>query len=555
MTAGRALVGTAGSEGRRALAARTALSLLLLILGAADAAAQLVLTAGRPDQVRIDGVAPSPELRARAFRWRGLDLKTVDQRLGNDLLPAVQGRCIRVEIGLTPGEYEIEADVMAGRAEWIVNDQPSGADDPGGSVATLRANAGVTFGGAPLSLIWKADVGSVTAVREVRLRRRDGEAVQLQALLPLVTPQSALELPHEEIDPREALRRSCDYLVRYQLSNGFFDYESAALWEVGLAARCLLLGAELLEEPRYADAALRPLAFLAAQQAPDGGFCAYAYSTQTGRVPAPTDSCHTRNIADLSFLSIAFSLAARAEVDGADRLLAAHRRFLDQFADRLALPDGRFLNGRFHGQTKETAYSVATATQVVSRLSLYRATQEARYRETAEPAAWALVREWQPSGRPLFSEHGEAPAPLRPTAYHNLFYVLDALLWARESTESDSLRAAIDEAFGWYVQGPEGLLAYLATSPQAATSLTAEDRIKSGAMLGILTRIGNLSSGKAPLAPFLGSLRATLLVPERAQQRGVCAFPYDEVGRKAITTTAFAGLSYAELVRPGSVFR
>ncbi|MCC7140990.1 MAG: hypothetical protein IT349_02715 [Candidatus Eisenbacteria bacterium] len=541
--------------GRRGLIARAALSLLLLIFGVAEAGAQLVLTAGRPDQVRIDGVGPNPELRARAFRWRGLDLKTVDQQVGNATLPAVQGRCIRVEIGLAPGEYEVETDLLAGAAEWIVNDASAGRVEPAGGIGTLRGAANVPFGGMPLTLIWKADVGAVTAVREVRIRRPDGQPVELQGLLPIVTPQAALQQPHEEIPPKEALRRTCDYLVRYQLSNGFFDYESAALWEVGLVTRCLFLGAELLHEPRYAEAARRPLAFLVAQQAPDGGFCAYAYSTLSGRIPAPTDSCHTRNIADLSFLSIAFSLAARAKVEGGPALLEAHRRFLDDFADRLALPDGRFLNGRFHGQTKETAYSVATATQVVSRLSFYRAASEIRFRESAEPAARALVREWQPSGRPLFSEHGEAPAPLRPTAYHNLFYVLDALLWAREGTESDSLRSAIDQSLAWYVDGPEGLLAYLAASPQAATSLTAEDRIKSGAMLGILERIGTLTGQTERLNPILAAMRATLLVPERARQQGICAFPYDELGRKAITATAFAGLSYAELIRPGAAFR
>ncbi|MFN8548248.1 MAG: hypothetical protein U0527_09890 [Candidatus Eisenbacteria bacterium] len=543
------------------------LALLAMPPRAAPAEAELVLTVDLPDRVRLNGLSASPELAGSAFRWRGLDLKTKPVTLGGKMQHEVEGSCWRLEIGLTPGRYRV-AVACAGRDSlsgpmslWIDGAiAAKQAPLPRDGFAIWEGEAELAPGGEAIEILGIADVGRRALVHEVKVTPLDGKsALSIRTLLPLYVPVEVMGATPPQADARSRLRDACDYLVRQQVSTGFFDLRSASAWETGTVARCLLLGARLLDDPRYAVAARRPLEFFLQRQEEDGGFCADLYDPANGRDADPrepvTIACLTRNVADLSVAAASWSLAAPFVADSlGENFIAAQRRFVERFAASHRRPDGQYANGRFSGREYELAYSAATAAQVTCLVTLAHATREEQFLRSAEASTRALLTEWNDSGRPLLHPYNrDAVDPVRPTQFHDLYYVLDAFLWVRGATKDRSLRDAIDQALRWYVSGREGLLATLVESPRAFES-GVQDETKGNAMLGILTTIrGILNEPK--LDPILATLRQELLAPSDARRRGICAFPYDEYGRKAVIATAFAGLSYAELTQAGAMHR
>lgn len=537
----------------------------------------LAITIARPDRVLVDGEAVPIALVGNSIRWRGLDLKTADRDVNGVQAAVVEGNCVRVEIGLAPGTYSVDADACCnGTLEWMVGDSSAAtvAFESGEPCASASIQARVGDDGV-LSIFWKPEVGYRVGVRSLRVLPVDapsstpvpptGAAASVTLRpLPVIGQRPAAAKAAVALDPaataqlaRARLREACEFLVRQQLSTGFFDYNSSSLWEVSVVCRCLLLGSRLLNEPKYAAAADRALDVFAGQQAPDGGFCALAYSVAAGKVVFAGADCPTRNVADLSFATGALSLAARtrAEADTSSSYVAAHRKYLDEFASQYALPDGSYRNGLFRGGQLEQTYTVATAAQVSSLVAFYRASKEAAYLERAAGAARALLSEWSEAGRPRFHEYGQASAdPLPPNQFHNLYYIFEALLAMREATLDDSLRHSIANVARWYFTGPEGLLAQLGESRDALSIQGVQDMTKGNAMLGLFHAL-SAEVDDPRLTSLLESWTRDLLDPARAKARGVCAFPYDEAGRKAVVATAFAGLSYAELAEPGSPFR
>lgn len=551
----------------RAGALLLATALLAIRPCEARGAAELVLTVDMPDRVRLNGLSASPELAGSAFRWRGLDLKTKPVTLGGKIQQEVEGSCWRLEIGLTPGRYHVVVacaarDSLSGPMSlWIDGvEVVKQAELPRTGLATWEGNAELAPGGEAMEIVGIANVGRRALVHEVSVTPLDGKsALSIRTLLPLYVPVEVLGATPRQEDARSRLRDACDYLVRQQISTGFFDLRSASAWEAGTIARCLLLGARLLDDPRYAQAARRPLEFILQRQEEDGAFCADLYSPTSGRDADPrlpaTIPCLTRNVADLSIATASWSLAAPFVEDSLGaRFVSAQRRFVERFAAAHRRPDGQYANGRFSGTEYEFGYSAATAAQAMCLVTLARTTRDEEPLRLAEAAARALLTEWNDSGRPLLHPYNrDAVDPVRPTQFHDIYYVLDALLWVRSATKDRGLRDAIDQALRWYVSGREGLLATLIESPNALES-GVQDETKGNAMLGILSAIrGILSEPK--LDPILATLRQELLAPSNARRRGICAYPYDEYGRKAVIATAFAGLSYAELAQPGAMHR
>lgn len=546
----------------------------------------------------IDGERVPPILASPALLWSGVDLRTVVIESGPPPTRAVEGRCVRVEVAIAPGLHRVRVDCDSGATDRFDLIGPSGILARGWS-PRAPWSGDVMVPDSVLALFVAPRVGGRVRVRSVRIERADGAEIELGK----VTRGAAEALvagfdPPGADAPREYLRAVCEYLVRHQLSTGFFDYESSAWWEVGLSARVLLLGAKLLGEggeggdggegrdggkgdrglahgradPRYLMAALRPLDFLVSRQEADGGLCAYAYSVTTGAGSDPsrafTARCHTRNVADLSVAFAALSIAAPLLPDStATRYLAAHRRFLDHFAARHRLADGSFRNGLFSGRDGESSYSVATGAQVFSLVAFYRASGESEYLRRAEEAGRWLLQERTPWGEILFHPHdGGVVMTLPSTQFHDAYYILEGLACLRRATGDASLRDEIGAAFRAYVEGPEGLLAAM---PEGAwPEYHGERRLsaKSNAMVGLLLEMtravrepeheperGRLSDSQR-VERLIANGMAALLDPARAREREILVLPYRGGGREAIVATSFAGLSYAQMVRAGAAY-
>lgn len=537
--------------------------------------ATLSIRIGSPDRVLWDGRAVSRDTVLHAIRWRGLDLQTEHAGEGMQL----RGRIFRVQMMIPDGRYDVElttfgTDSLLGPFDVLSNGRLVFNDVAPrlGKAETRRA--GIDAGPGPMELFFRPRLGRGAGVVSLRLFPHDPRV----ARTPLGTlPSIRVDPPRPDSsrfslawDPNDStaqqeaevrLRSVCEYFLMHQLGNGFFDYESSSWWEAGLVARCLLAGHSTFGEQHYLAAARRLLDFLVLRQAPDGGWCSYAFNVRTGAGSEPDapqpPGCNTRNVADLSVAATALSLLARnLPPEDAAPYLDAHRRFIDEFASRYSRPDGSWSNGLFQGAIVDRSYSVATATAATSLVSLYRATGQDVYLHRAEEAARFLADTWQEDGVPVFRGHtDDPPAEVSATDFHNLYYLLEGLLWVRRATRDEALRSELDRTLSNYVLGERGLLASLKSGGLPLPYDENRDLAKICGMVSVFFAIADLFPDEPRFEALLRDGRAELLEPARAASRRILAFPYDEFGKKALVITAFAGLSYAEMARPGSGFR
>ena len=547
----------------------------LALLCATTALAQLRVDISSPDRVTWNGRHFGQAEQISYLRWSGVELG-VSKANGGSGTPvsdvvasrlALRGVCARVDLGLAPGSYLVSVELAGdgtsaarsnGTIEVALQGRSAMLIEPSHDGGPRRASATVEVARAPLQIFFKPEVGSDVAIRAIEVRAANGDTLGAPVLLPeRRVPLRDGDDADSVFAPDARLRELIDYLRRYQLSSGLFDYTSAAWWEAGLSLHALLLSAELTGDARALELTRPGLDLLVARQEEDGGFCAYAYSSARGASPDSVGPCDTRNVADLGVATACLSLAAPL-VDAArrERFVAAHRRYIDEFAARYRLPSGAFANGLFAGRRDSTAYSVATATTAMSLVALYSRTGEPRYLSWAEDAARFLARAWAMDGRPLFHPHRpEEPRPLELEEWNDLYYLLEGLLWVREVTRDDALRTLIDGALHACVYGEKGLLA---SHPEAELPILRRERraqAKVNGMTAVILSLRRVLGPEPRLDALAANSRTSLLDSARALDREVFARPYDQTGIEAIVATSFAGLAYAEMVSPGSAFR
>ena len=351
--------------------------------------------------------------------------------------------------------------------------------------------------------------------------------------------------------PAGCLREACDMLVASQQPGGLFDPNSAAWWEAAYGVRALLAGHRVLGEPRYLLAAVRTLDAFVEQQEEDGGWSAL----ERGRQAAPDSA--SRNLADLGTITACLSIAAEiAPEPRAGRYAAAHRRYLDSFASRHELPGGAYRNGLYRGIDLLHPYTIATATQAVSLAAAYRAGGDPLRLARAEAAARYLMRDWGEDGRPVFHPH-DRPETIRPasTAFHDLYYILEALLWVHGTSADESLRAEIRATLRKYLYGEWGLLTQLGETvwyPPTAGRWAAD---KSNGMLGLLIEMREILGSERHLDRLIAGGTRALCAASTRVRYGVLVPPETESAEEVkIVSTAFAALSFAQCVRPGAAF-
>ena len=537
--------------------------------------AEILILPGNPDLAVVDGDTLADADAKAAFRWTGVELQWTDA--------LVQGRCIRLVAAVDPGRYEVRADLA------MIEDRPctvemslvaATAPLDGMSIAMLplkpgdrhSLSANITIVDGPLDLFLKPDVGCRIAVTGIHIAPLDGKdrprlgslaAAEIAGMdranrIPLGRTAAAAVQPNELLrapvtaptETRACLREVCDYLVRYQLSTGLFDLESAAWWKASICVRALLAGYELFREPRYLAAARKTLDAFIAEQDEDGGWCAFSRAQQ------PDVPCDRRNLADLGSMTSCLSIAGWFMNDEAlsKRYTDAHERYLRGFAASHQAKDGSFRNGVYEGRNWGWPYSVATATQATSLISLYRAIPDTTILGRAERAAWFLLLDWDTDGQPSFHSHDLKEAVrLRATEVHDLYYMLEGLLWVARSTKDPVLSDAARMTLRNYILGRKGLLKELDGSWFSPSGDPATVT-KSCGMLAILIEARDMIGPDEQLDRTIDTATSLLCAPSTREDYRVLAPPYEKAGDPAIICTAFAGLSFAEAMRHGCVF-
>ncbi len=536
---------------------------------------EILILPGSPDLAIVDGDTLADADAKAAFRWTGVDLQWTGA--------FVQGRCIRLVAAVDPGRYEIRADLAT------IDDRPcivemslvaAAAPLDGMSVSMLPLNPGdrrslsamITIAEGPLDLFLKPDVGcriAVTGVHITPLDRksrprlgslaaietagtdRAGASPQGRTAAASAQPNDLLRAPvTAPTETRACLREVCDYLVRYQLSTGLFDHESAAWWKASICVRTLLAGYELFREPRYLAAARKALDAFIAEQEEDGGWCAFSRAQQ------PDTPCDRRNLADLGSMTSCLSMVGWFLKDepSSKRYTDAHERYLRGFAASHEAAGGSYRNGVYQGRNWEWPYTVATATQATSMISYYRAVSDTTILRRAEKAAWFLLLDWGTNGQPAFHSHDIREAVrLRATEVHDLYYMLEAILFVARSTKDPVLLDAARMTLRNYVLGEKGLLREL-DGGWFSGSTDPATLAKSCGMLAVLIEARDLIGPDTQLDRTIATATNLLCSPSTRGTYRVLAPPYERPGDSAIICTAFAGLSFAEAMRHGCVF-
>jgi hypothetical protein len=488
---------------------------LAMQVGAQDPAAR------RPVP-RIGDAAGGVPLGPGTFSWSGHDL--VADSAG------IAGRIVRLEAGLGPGPYRLEIGLIPkdGTADAILNDVVIASQFTPVREQSLARDFDLGGRDSRLELILKANAGQRVGVRSIAISQRDGDPVRQVRL-------SRSPAPDTTMSARDGVRACCDYLVRYQLSDGVYDDRDPAWVHAAYCVRALLAGYEILLDERYLDAARRTMSTFVGEQYPDGGWCAHARSR---RQDAP---CARRSIADLGVMVTCLPLISGfVEPQAVMVYLNAHGSFLD---GTLTHFEGQA--GAYEDFDPEDA-DRATATQAMAMTALFQATSDSTYLRRAESGTWALVFAWDR----VLHAHGD-PASLLP--------YLDAMCWVRRATADPVLQGRIDETLRESLYAEYGLLDRL----DAATGwfVPGAGPLANG-ILGILVEARRILGDEPRIAKAIGAGTKALAEPRAREQHEVLVFPYEDSAAtaraeaaSAVLSTAMAGLSFAQSVAPGVVFR
>lgn len=355
---------------------------------------------------------------------------------------------------------------------------------------------------------------------------------------PPAAPDAVAVAPDERA--RQCLRAASDALIERQRSDGSFAQQEARWWQAGFAVRAWVGAHRILGDERYLAAAVRTMDRFADEQQYHGGWCAWFWDS------VPADMRNSYNTADIGSISACLAiLAPHVDPERTARYLAAQRRYLESFLPRFDLGDGSFSNGWFDGTLHELPYSVATATQAVNLTAFYQATGEKAFLRRAEQAASLLVTDWKPDGRAILRPHDVRNARmLSATQFHDLYYLLEGILWVFNNTEDETLRDATRGVLTHYLQGEKGLLAEVAVSDPWTEVVRGESVPKSRGMLGILCGIRAAIGRSADLDQLIDRRLAALCLDAQSADTIAAVPPLEPIDY------AFAALSLVEYLAP-----
>ena len=407
----------------------------------------------------------------------------------------------------------------------------------------------------------------------------------------------------QTLDPGEALRMYCDWLLARRTEEPFFkcvekEVPQYEWYMIFYPLRTLLHGYRILGDKRYLEAALPCLDAYVSEQLPNGGFTSNFRQCPTSRLDKREFQEIVRqgrvNLADAgSNVAGLIQAAACAEGERKTRYLEAARRWFDEWATIWALPDGAYGNGIWYGHKINAPYTMAMSNVATAFSMFYRVTGESEYRTHAENCMrFQCQKHWLDDGRPVNLSVYPLPCEYAIDDYSRIFYLLEGLCWTHSVTEDVELKQLIESRLKAWVSGENGILSqwecgwfnFNSTDnfphPGAWDNRlpildeTDEERVRRrkflpSSRLGIrlfwelakscgiphgLAYCARRVTADAKLAGIVEQAVQFLCTPRDARMAGVMSDTNRSYGAFAVQATGFAGLSLAEAIRPGSVF-
>ena len=362
-------------------------------------------------------------------------------------------------------------------------------------------------------------------------------------------------------DPRKAFQFCCDWLLAHRRKDGFFCQNSQEWYRASYPIRTLLAGYDVFGRKEYLDAVTVCLDKLVGEQLPNA---AWSSGFRNKPVAERTDAeihramSGTTNTADVGCISTCLAIAYPYVDDVRKKTYRdALKRYADEYAGQWQLPSGGFTNGRWAGKDMTTPYSVAAGTQGMSFCSLFVITGDRKYLEIAERAADFLLDNWQEDGRPIHHHHSQDTTQVldldEAESLGNLLYYHEALLWVWNWTKDEALKKKIRRVYTGHIKGTKGLLQ--AREKDIWWPLGhAWGNAKTGAMPLVLIEYDRSMCEDSEVREAVRRCAIFLSHPDFGKRIGVTCEPSMPWGRHSMQATGFAGLSLAELVKPGVTF-
>lgn len=401
-------------------------------------------------------------------------------------------------------------------------------------------------------------------------------------LVPLFKTAPATDIParavivrRAENDPRQALRRICDWLAARCPANGYlgdvWTGGACCSYTLAMPVRALLAGYDILGDLKYRAVALKALNAFADEQLPTGGWDSLFHGrpvSQWGRDERERIVTHGRvPLSDIgspvTALAVASQYAPPAEKKRYER---AVRRFCDDWASRFQQPSGGFTDGQWPG-FEGKIYSCATAIQAALHALAYRITGAPAYRRTAQRALEFLLPDWRADGRMLgraphwFTRNGE-PFVLEPLHFGDAWYYDEGFITVWHHVPEGVFRERVRRALERRVHGSAGLLH--ARRGQVWWPLQdIWNNAKSIGMVQTLLFAARHGASTPRLTAALTDATRWLCTPAYAQRVGVMT---EDAERPAALhglltwsgmtheATGFAGMTLGELLKPGVLY-
>jgi hypothetical protein len=380
-------------------------------------------------------------------------------------------------------------------------------------------------------------------------------------------------------DARKALHDICEWFLTHRLPNGFlgdFEPEPGRIeqnywwYTSAYPIRTFLAAYDIFGEKKYLDAALEILDKLVEEQMPSGAF-QQIYRNKPTKDLTKSDvediiKNYWMNIADIGSITTALGIATHYVPEPRKtKYINSLKRYCEDWAMQWQKPDGGFANGMEKGVPQKEVYHTATATSAAAFTTLYIATGDEKYLAVAEKAANFLLDNWNEDGRPIcHAHHTELTEPVynQPvTHFGAAFYYSDGILMVYNHTKNQALKEKFKKVYNWYIKGEKGLLVNMGINSWWLLQDTWDNSKTAGIPL-VFLEYKNLDNDPA-IERAISICKRFLCTPEFAQRIGVMVEDSDlPWGKHSIQSwagctmaaTGFAGLSIAEMVKPGVIF-
>jgi len=483
-----------------------------------------------------------------------------------------------LRIGLTPGTYQVTLtfyDPTKGHGPFSI----VAGDSRVLSRCTTTAGEIVEK-----SFYCQAEGNSLT----LRFIPEEGKDIVLNALvltgqedeklLPVFKTAPPAKMPgRTELDsslahePEAALREVCDWLLDHRRENGFLGdaWEgNAPYWyTASMPVRALLAGYDILGDQKYLDAGLVIMDLFASEQTPNGAFP----SVLRGRITSELTEAEIQHIYETERLpmsdvgSVVSALAIATKYAGPE-----HRKiyqdslvlFCDKWASLFQKRDGSFTDGPNTG-----TYSCASAIEASAFSLASKATGETKFLQSAKRALRFLLPDWMEDGRmigraPHWPVRNRLPFVMETLYFGDQWYYDEGFITSAHYVEDPELKRDLLEALQHRVFGDCGLLRALGDGVWWPVQ-DVWNNAKSLGMVQTLLAMKSFDMSTPELEDALKLLQQVICTPEYSHRLGVMVddseHPADKFGSRswggmATEATGFAGMTIAEMIKPGVLY-